>query len=213
MSTEEQRARNRQKQKKWRDGHRDLVRARYQYRKLLRVTFDHRILRADFRTFELADPRDAPNLVPRLIGYCHSGQQPVWKALWEARTVSSAKWAAWFRELEIAGLEPVELENYVLGVPMPLNLWLIRRTVAIRLRMVCGPTGDPHTPPPWLINEIRVGGKGKCRRIGRLLPDGTVERFCSLREGSRVSGLSKDWIDHLAATCSVDSGGATWFDD
>ena len=83
----------------------------------------------------------------------------------------------------------------------------------MRVKMVCeAATGDPRNPPPSLCNEIRAGGKGRCRRIGRLLPEGGVERFKSLREAGRAVGMSTDWLDHLASTCSVDSGGATWFE-
>ena len=78
MPTEEQRERNRRKQKKWRDGHRDLIRARKRRKTLFRVEFNLRQFQAKFRTFELADPRDAPDLVPRLIGYCRAKQRPVW---------------------------------------------------------------------------------------------------------------------------------------
>ncbi len=213
MSTEEQRQRNRQKQKRWRQGHRDLLRARYHRKKLLTVKIDFRHLRADFRTFELGDPRDAPDLVPRLIGYCRVEQRPVWGALWTLRNISNARWALWFRELEVAGLEPVELSGLVVGVPVPFNLRFIKKCVALRVRGVCEMARDTRNPPPWLCNEVRVGGKGRCRRIGRVLPDGVVERFKGLREASRAVKMSTDWINHLASTCSVDASGSTWFDD
>ena len=130
MATEEQRERNRQRQKRWQAQHRDLIRARRQYKKLLSPKIDHRHLHADFRTFELADPRDAANLVPRLIGYCRVEQRPVWSAMWVLRNVSNARWATWFRELDTAGLEPVELSNWVVGVPFPMTLRFTRMIVA-----------------------------------------------------------------------------------
>ncbi len=214
MPTEEQRERNRRKQKKWRDGHRNLVQARYRRRKLLRCEYDLRHFQGQFRTFELADPRDAPDPLPRLIGYCRTRQQPVWSALWVLRNVSNARWAMWFRELESVGLKPVELKTFAVGMPVPISLRFARQVVAFRVKMVCqAATGDPRNPPPWLCNEIRVGGKGYTRQIGRLLPDGTVQRFTSLREAARAVEASVDWIDHLAAIGGVDSGGSTWFDD
>ncbi len=213
MPTEEQRQRNRQKQKRWRESHGDLLRARYHRKKLLTVKLDFRHLRADFRTYELGDPRDTPDLVPRLIGYCRVEQRPVWGALWTLRNISNTRWAAWFRELEAAGLQPVELLGRAVGVPFPFNLRFIKKCVALRVRVECHMTGDTCNPPPWLCNEIRVGGKGRCRRIGRVLPDGVVERFKGLREASRAVEMSTDWINHLAATGGRDSNGSTWFDD
>lgn len=68
MPTEEQRKWNREKQKRWRAKNRDRLRARRQYQKLFSGKVDGRDLRAGFRTFELSDPRDTPELIPRLIG-------------------------------------------------------------------------------------------------------------------------------------------------
>jgi len=44
--------------------HRDLVRVRYLRKKLPTFRFEFRCLRADFRAYELGDPRDVPNLMP-----------------------------------------------------------------------------------------------------------------------------------------------------
>ncbi len=103
--------------------HRDLVRARYLRKKPPTFKFEFRCLRADFRTYELGDPRDAPNLVPRLIGYCRVEQRPVWGALWTLRNISNTRWAAWFRELEAAGAEPLELSSREIVAEMP---WVVK---------------------------------------------------------------------------------------
>ncbi len=213
MSTEVQRARNREKQKRWQQRHRFLLWEKRQRKKLLSLKVDRRYLRAGFRTFELGDPRDAPDFVPRLVGYCRFEQRPLWSALWALKGASNARWAVWFQELDAAGVATIELQGYSLRFTR-INLRLARGLVALRLKAICETaTGDPRKPPPWLLNQIRVGGKGQCRCIGRVLPDGTVERFASLREAGRTAKLSTDWINHLAATCSTDASGVTWFDD
>jgi hypothetical protein len=214
MSTEERRQQNRQKQKRWQAKHHDTLWMRRQHKKLLGFELDHRHLRAEFRTFELADPRDAPDLMPRLIGYCRVEQRPVWAALWALKEISNAKWAVWFRELAAAGVEPVELSGWALGVAMPIKLRLAKSLVAMRVEQVCRlVSGKPRTTPPWLCNQMRVGGKRPGRRVGRIMPDGTVERFASLHEASRVAGASTEWLDHLVSTCSMDASKSTWFDD
>lgn len=129
------------------------------------------------------------------------------------RDISNARWALWFRDLDAARLEPVELSGRAVGTNFPINLRLTKSIVSLRVKWVCQMAGDPRNPPPWFCNELRLGGKGQCRRVGRVLPDGTVERYASLREASRVTGVSASWIDHLAATCSVNSTHCRWFDD
>jgi len=172
-----------------------------------------RRLRAGFRTFMLADPRDAPDLAPKFVGYCRVAQRPVWSAMWALRNASNARWAAWLRELDSAGLEPMELRHWRIGAAMPINLRFIRLTLPMQVKMFCRDVNDDPRKPPTLCNELRVGGKGKCRSVGRLLPNWSVERFESMRAASRAVGISTDWLDYLAATCSAGKDGCTWFDD
>ncbi len=58
-----------------------------------------------------------------------------------------------------------------------------QRLVVMRVKQIC--QDDPRRAPPWFCNELRTLGSGQRRRIGRLLPDGTVERFESLCQAVR----------------------------
>jgi len=178
--------------------------------KVLTCWIDFRRLRVAYRTFELADPRDT-DLVPRLVGYCRAKQRPVWKSLWALKCFSDAKWAVWFRDMEAAGVEPVEKSGWAIGIAMPIHLRLAQLLVTARVKQLYEMGSDPGNPSPWLCNVLRTRGKGR-RRIGRLLPDGTVERFESLCKAARAAGIAVAWVSFLASTASTDAKGCTWFD-
>jgi hypothetical protein len=212
MPTDHQRECNRAKQKRFRQRH-----PGYNYRQIKRKRILNPVFRkylAKHRTFELADPRDADRL-PRVVGYCRITLHPAWSALWAAKDISRGRWAAWLRELAALDLVPVERFGWACGLVLPINRSLARRLVAARIRQISQQTtGDPRLAPPWLLRTFgNMKGRHACP-VGRLFPDGRVERFRSIREaaervGPSLSALIVYWVQIAGA----DSDGCVWFDD
>lgn len=183
MSTPEQRAKNREKQKRYYDHHPE-------YRALKRsrnteLTKSQKI----YCTFELADPRDEER-VPRLV-YWGKLVTPVWTHLWSVKEYSHSRWAAWLRELNLLGLVPIELTGWALGRNEPLTAQLAEQLVKSRINYICRAVGHR---PSWLLNS-----QGP---VGRLLPTGKVEHF---------SRMWKRW--KLVHSGDKDSEGNIWFED
>jgi hypothetical protein len=210
MPTDHERDRNRAKQKQFQKRHPGY---RYRYVKLKRILNpDFYDYQAHFRTFELVDPRDEEPL-PRVIGYCKVTNQPVWSTLWALKDISGSHWAAWLRELATLGLTPVERLGWALGTVIPINRCLARRLAHERVKRINQlTTGKLHERPSWLLRGV---DEAPYRRhpVGRLFPDGRVERFKRMRDAVAVMGPSARaylayWIQTLSGP-----GGCIWFDD
>jgi hypothetical protein len=67
----------------------------------------------------------------------------------------------WFREMEAAGVEPMERSGWAIGIAVPINLRLARMLVTSRVKQICrATTGDPHKSPPWLAMSFEWAEKG-----------------------------------------------------
>ena len=75
---------------------------------------------ANYRTFELADPRDS-NLLPCLVGYTNTFVSPVWSRFLVVAHSSQSRWAKWLLDLTALGLEPMERPLSSLGVAVPIG--------------------------------------------------------------------------------------------
>jgi hypothetical protein len=211
MSTPEERAANVAKQRRFQERHPDYEKKRFKRNPLMR-----RIEGGKFRTFELADPRDSERL-PRIIGFCWANRGPVWEALWSVRCLSQSRWAAWLRELDSLNLKPVERLQWALGRVVGISRLLAHDLVAVRLRDInTRTTGDPVTPPPWLLRNIEaIGARDVVRTpVACLRPDGSISRYPSIADASRANKIITEVsLRHWIWTISHDPRGNLWFDD
>ena len=209
MSTEEEKARNRAKQARFKQRHPDYGR-KQKARALITPTLLTR-RQAGFRIFELADPRDLDNL-PRLIGYCRRDVTPVWTNFWLAKDHSKSLWASWLRELSSLGLEPVELKAGMLGIAEGLRETLAQRLVTLRLRQMNEiTTRNPLFPPPWsLRNMMACKGDRTGSPVGYVCSEGTFH-FRSEAIARRETAAQN--IGDRVQRVDFDSQGRLWFDD
>jgi hypothetical protein len=157
-----------------------------------------------FRIFELGDPRDI-DLLPRIIGYMPLSVEPVWARFWELKDVSQAPWAAWLRELEKAGLEPVDIVSAKLGVNCGLPVELARGLCKLKIAELkkLAMEGPKRTP------FLRNGGK---RSIPWLLRDLTMRRV-KFRAFNGSIHKPKTYTRVRVETLATDYAGRTWFDN
>ena len=210
MSTPEQRAANRAKVKRYWQNHPEYrIRNRSEWHEKQSPV-------GAYRTFELADPRD-PEQLPCLIGFGLVKTVPIWKPFWDVRLLSHSKWAFWLRDLERAGLVPVERTQWSLGKFLPLSAVLSHDLVQIRLREINEKTtGDPNTPPPWSLRNMEALKNGPVIRVAVacLRPDGSVSRYASVGEAAKANDIHTEvslrrWVWLIG----YDPKGNLWFDD
>jgi hypothetical protein len=147
------------------------------------------------------------------VGYCKITTFPVWSALWAVKDISNSRWAAWFRELAVLGLTPVERFGWSCGSIIPINRFLAHRLVIMRTERINRlTTGNTATAPPWLLRTIETRERYK-HPVGRVFPDGRVEHFVSVRKAARISGFSEVLMNYWIHTAGRGSDGCLWFDD
>jgi hypothetical protein len=151
-----------------------------------------------FCTYELADPRDELRL-PRFVSWSLASSNPVWKHAWDVREYSCGRWAAWFRELDLLGLFPVEISGWAIGKNAPINPRLAHKLVRLRVIYICQMAG---CVPDWLLNNITWNGP-----TGRKLFDGTIEHFLS--SAATRKNHSVLWTH----SGKLDSEGSLWWED
>ncbi|MGA2059119.1 MAG: hypothetical protein ABSG67_01460 [Thermoguttaceae bacterium] len=210
MTTEDERRRNREKQKRFQKRHPGYNDYYCKRKRLLNP--QPKKYSAQHRTFELADPRDQDRL-PCIVGYCKITTFPVWSALWAVKDISNSRWAAWFRELAALGLMPVERLGWSCGSIIPISMNLAHRLVVMRIAQINRlSTGNPFTAPSWLLRDIDVG-KVRSYPVGRVYPDGRVERFASIKKAVRITGYVPFRINYWIHIAGRSSDGCIWFDD
>ena len=100
----------------------------------------------------------------------------------------------------------------MIGQIVPIPQPFAEAVVARRVRqMSLLATGDCDVLPPWLLN-VRCAGNDR-RPVGRLFPDGTVERYPSLRKAAQAADVNSHRGLTFLAVCGKDKQGCIWFDD
>ncbi len=200
---------NRAKVKRFHERNPDYFKDRKKLKKLNNPTYRTENTGA-FRTYELIDPRDEDRF-PRVVGYCPKVVRPVWSNLWAVRAHSTSRWAEWFRELDALGLTPLERFGWALGLTLAINIQLSQSLVLSRVHRIGElTTGDPCKLPPWLLRPVEWT---EDRPVARLHADGRVERFRSLAEARKLSGVDQFIIKHWVHVASTGRDGCIWFDD
>jgi hypothetical protein len=210
MTTEEQKAKNREKFKRYCSRHWQEVKqqaiARYRKKKLNTPPKARSLINEGaepFRTFELCDPRD-PEQLPHVIGVCPAGTTPVWLLMWACRHYSNTRWAKWFRRLDDLGLEPVERRGWAVGRFAHLTHDLASKLVDTRAKEICKLVGKR---PKWLY----AAGCQRAQPVGCLCPDGRVQRYRNVRQAWRASGVSYRRFDKYLNTSMPTPDGLIWF--
>ena len=205
MTTPEQRAQNRAKFKRWYDRH---VKGQPKKTQL----FHKYKTTGKYRTFELDDPRDPDQ--PKIVGYGLVKNDPVWEPLWSVRYWSHSKWASWLRELDLAGLEPVERVKWSLGRFISINRALAHDLVTIRLRDINEKTtGNPLTAVT-LRNVEAIQCKDRIHTPVACVRGGVVSRYGSVAEAARANGITTEVsLRHWIWAVEHDPQGNLWFDD
>jgi hypothetical protein len=160
------------------------------------------------RAFELVDPRE-PTL-PRFIGH-GSGDCPWWQR-WTHRELDGSKLAGWMRDLDAAGILPVESHRWLPRSPMERHD--ANRLARLRIQAVSTWAGTWPALPDFLLVEHfgRPHAPNKTPMpVVRLHGDGRAERYASVTQAARARGWTFEAIRHFLETGHADEAGSRYF--
>lgn len=162
--------------------------------------------RPRFRAFEWLNEQDLPVYVG--IG---DFADP-WSHLWQNRHIDGSKLAAWLRTLD----EPPRESTRWIPAALPMRRAEADAIRRVRVEMICRWAGSFPAAPDWLLCSLpwRPAAPRLCARpVKRIAPDGTVERFPSIRAASRIIGVDWRAVAWWVSNDCVGCDGCTWFDD
>lgn len=162
--------------------------------------------RPRFRAFEWINEQSLPVFV---------GIGPFadpWASLWQNRHRDGSRLAAWLRTLE---MPPRESTRWIPAV-MPMRRAEADAVRRVRIEMICRWAGTFPAAPAWLLCALPwrpAAPRLSARPVKRIAPDGTVERFPSIRAASRIIGVSLGTMTYRLGTGCRDCDGYYWSDD
>jgi hypothetical protein len=156
--------------------------------------------KCSYRVVALVDPREPER--PRWLGVSRVDRCD-WRPTWEARERLTLPLACWFRELDAAGLAP--LERTLLGGMVGLHEHTARRMMREWIAALTATGG--HS----LVNERpATGGRGHRRPVLMVEPNGSYVIYPSVREAAKAAGIGPPSLRARIRRGHPDRSGRSW---